>query len=85
MTAEELRKFVAAVRIEVDTILARLADIDPETLPPPVRAIYDKTRKQAEHLDALANEQMLEFLAAAYTQAGRELSPEELRGLLLHQ
>jgi len=82
MTAEELAAFVAEVRAEIDAIVARLERVDPDTLPAPVCAIYDEVRRQADELRTMTKAHVIELLEAACIEAGRELTPAELRGLI---
>jgi hypothetical protein len=82
MTADELATFVAEVRAEVDAIVARLESVEPDTLPPEARAMYDEVRRQADELRTMSEAHVIELLEAACVEAGRELTPAELRGLL---
>ncbi len=81
MTAEELRTFVAAARVEIDGALARLATVDPDALPPDLREHYEAVRRGWEQLRALTSDEVLALHEEACRQAGRELTPEEMRGL----
>jgi hypothetical protein len=83
MTADDLDGFPTYVRVEVTLALARLAEVDPDALPPDLRAMYDEHRRQAEVLLAMTEDDVIELHVAACEHAGRELTvnyPPEARG-----
>ncbi len=81
MTAEELRAFIADVRAQADAALARFATVNPEMLRRDLRQEYEQVRSAWEQLLAMTGDEAVE-LHVACLQAGRELTPEELRGLI---
>lgn len=44
MTADELRAFIDAARAQAGAVLARLATVDYETLPPDLQREYERLR-----------------------------------------
>ena len=82
MTAAELRAFVADIRAQADAALARLATVEPDELTPTLREEYDAVRAAWTALVAMTEDEALALHQAACEEAGRELSPDELRGLL---
>lgn len=85
MTPHELGAFVADVRAEAERALERLARLDFATLPPDVRDKYEEVRVAWEQLRALTEPEAVGLHEAACLQAGRELTPGEMLGLLLRQ
>lgn len=82
MTADDLRAFITSVRTEVDAALAHLETVDRAALTPELRAEYDAVRKGWETLRRMADDDVVALHEAACLRAGRELTPDELRGLL---
>jgi hypothetical protein len=85
MNAEELTAFVAEVRAQVDELVARLEALDPDALPPDLRRMHADVRRQADELRTLTDAHVVALLEDACLGAGRELTPDELRGLLRRQ
>jgi hypothetical protein len=85
MTAEELQAFVADVRVKAATALARLANVEPEELTPKLREEYDAVHAGWTALLAMTEDDILKLHQAACEAAGRELTADELRGLLGRQ
>lgn len=85
VTAAELMAFTAKVRAEATAALAKLDTVDPETLAPPIRAGYDTVRNGWVRLLAMTSDDVVELHVAACEAAGRELTEEELKGLLGRQ
>jgi hypothetical protein len=82
MTAAELRDFIFGVRREAEDALAQLATVDVEELPPDVRAEYEQVCAGWHQFLALTEGEAVALHEAACIRAGRELTPDELRGLL---
>lgn len=78
MTVEEVEKFIAAVRADIDDAIVELAAMDVDTLPPEIRASYDDDIRGWVELRRMTDEEVVAMAAAAFKQAGRELSLEEL-------
>lgn len=78
MTAEELEKFIAAVRADIDAAIVQLAAMDFETLPPGIRASYDDDLRGWVELRRMTDDEVVALVGAAFKQAGRELSLDEL-------
>jgi hypothetical protein len=85
MTSEELLAFAAEVRADCDAALAKLATVDPTTLPPDLRREYEEQCQRWRDLRALTEVDALELHQAACEAAGRELTPAEARALLSRQ
>lgn len=85
MTAADLMAFAAKVRAEATAELARLDTIDPAALPPAIRAEYDTVRGGWIKLLAMTSDDVVDLHVAACEAAGRELTAEELKGLLGRQ
>jgi hypothetical protein len=85
MTAADLMAFAAKVRAEATAALARLDTIDPDALSPELRPEYDLVRGNWLKLLAMTADDVVELHVAACAAAGRELTEEELRGLLGRQ
>ena len=83
MTAAELDAFVANVRAQATAALACLDTVDPDSLPPDLRAEYDDQRANWLSLLAMTEGDALELHQAGGEHAGRELTPAEARTLLL--
>ena len=77
MPADDLAAFVAQVRAECDTALARLDTVDPATLSPDVRRKYEKQRRRWLNLRALTEGDAVDLHLAAAEHAGRELTQDE--------
>jgi hypothetical protein len=75
MTAAELRDFIFGVRREAEDALAQLATVDPDELPPDVRAEYEQVRAGWEQFLALTQDDAVALHEAACLRAGRELTP----------
>lgn len=82
MTAAELMAFAAQVRAEATAALAQLDTVSPETLSPQLRVEYDTVRDGWLRLLALTADDVVDLHVAACEAAGRELTDEELKGLL---
>jgi hypothetical protein len=85
MTAAELAAFVAEVRAEAEQRLAILHAVDPETLPPDLRAEYAEALEGWTALRDLTQDEAVELHTDACEAAGRELTPAEVRMLLVRQ
>jgi hypothetical protein len=85
MTADELDAFLADIRARADAALARLDTVDPDALAPDLRAEYDTVRDGWQALRALTRAELGALHLAACKVAARELTPDELRGLLVPQ
>lgn len=72
---EELRAIAAGIRAECDAALARLATVDPETLPPDLRAMYEEAARRWSELRALTEDEALSLHEMACLFTGRELTP----------
>jgi hypothetical protein len=81
VTADELSAFLAEVRADADEHLAILAAVDPFTLPPELRAEYDRAREAWEQLRAMTADDVVALYVDACLQAGRQLTPAETRAL----
>jgi len=82
VTETELAAFLADVRAECDERLAMLAAVDPQTLPPELRDEYDSALRSWTALRDLTQGDAHEFHLAVCEQTRRELTLDELRGLL---
>jgi hypothetical protein len=82
MDSGELDAFLAEVRERAREMIARLDAIDRASLPPIARGVYDDTRRSAENVLTLTSERVLTLLLEACDRAGRELTHDELLGLL---
>jgi hypothetical protein len=82
MTAAELMAFAAKIRAEATAKLAQLDTIDPDALPPTIRAEYDTVRNGWLKLLKMTADDVVDLHVAACEAAGRELTAEELKGLL---
>jgi hypothetical protein len=85
MTAEELAAFIADARAQADAALAKLAAVDPAILPPELRDEYEQERAAWEEVRALTEDDALRLHLAACEHAGRDLTDDEVRGLLRRQ
>ncbi len=85
MTAAELIAFAANVRAEATAALAQLDTVDAGTLSPQLRAEYDTVRNGWVRLLAMTADDVVDLHVAACEAAGRELTEEELKGLLGRQ
>ena len=82
MTPADLFTFLAHVRAESTAALTTLDGVDPDALPADLRAEHEKQRRGWFDLLAMVADDVIELHLAACEAAGRELSAEELRGLL---
>jgi len=85
MTAAELEAFAAEVRAECDAALGRLATVDPESLPPDLRAEYEAQRDGWREFRALTEAGALDVHVLACLYAGRELTQAEAAALVRKQ
>lgn len=85
MTADALAAFVAYVRAEGTAALTRLDTLDPDELLADLRAEYEQQRRGWLDLLAMTEDDVVALHEASSLQAGRELTPNELRGLLSMQ
>jgi hypothetical protein len=85
MTAEQLAAFIADARAKADAALAQLAAVDPATLPPELRDDYEQERAEWEEVRALTAHDAVTLHLAACEYAGRDLTDDEVRGLLRRQ
>ncbi|MGH3427886.1 MAG: hypothetical protein ACRDQZ_10020 [Mycobacteriales bacterium] len=85
MTAADLMAFTAEVRAEGTAALARLDTVDPDALSPPLRAEYETVRAGWLRVLAMTADDVIDLHVAACEAAGRELTEEELKGLLGRQ
>jgi len=74
--------FVLEVRAEADARLAVLNAVDPETLPAERRDEYQYAHRAWSELRRMTEDEVTALHEAACLEAGRELTPDELRGLL---
>ena len=81
MTADELSAFVAEIRAEADARLAILHAVDRESLPLEPRDEYDHALAAWTEMRALTDADTHALHLAACEEAGRELTPAEMRGL----
>jgi hypothetical protein len=82
MAAAELANFIAAVRAQTAAALTQLDTVDSKELPLSVHAEYDSVRKGWLRLLAITEDDVVELHVAACEAAGRELTEDELRGLV---
>jgi hypothetical protein len=85
MTSDELAAFIAEVRAQVGAIRTRLTAVNRDELPPALRAMHDDVQRQSDELLAFTDAEAVALLEAACAQAGRELTPKELRGFFRSQ
>lgn len=85
MTAAALEAFVAEARAEVDAALEAMDVVDADALPPPLRRQFDEQRERLLELLASLADEASEAKLEASMHAGRELTPAEVRGLVLRQ
>ena len=85
MPPKEFQLFIASVRGQADAALAKLAMIDLAELSAELCAEYEAVRQGWEALRRMTELDVLALHRAACLQAGRELTPEELRGLVSRQ
>ena len=85
MTADELDGFLTYVRAEAARRLARLDTIDPDRLSPELRGAYERMRADWMALLEMTEDEAVALHLAAVEHAGRELTADELRGLLSRQ
>lgn len=83
MTADELAAFVAEIRAEADARLAILRAVDREfAAPRAARWEYDHALAAWTEMLALTDADTHALHCAACEEAGRELTPADMRGLL---
>lgn len=70
---------------EAGAALARLATVDPDTLPPDLRTEYEQQCAGWEYLRTLTEDEAVALQVETCEHAGRELTPDEMRGLLRRQ
>jgi hypothetical protein len=76
--------FLLEVRAEADARLAVLNAVDPETLPAERREEYQYAHRAWSELRRMTEDEVTALHEAACLEAGgRELTPDELRGLLV--
>ena len=86
MTVKELETFIAAVRADIDEAIVELAAMDVDNLPPEVKAGYDDHLRGWVELRRMTDEEIVALIGAAWKQAGRELTLDELLDLIgLHR
>lgn len=85
MTATDLAALLAQVRAEATAALGRLDTVDSDELPADLRAEYAQMRRGWSDLLAMTEDDVVALHTAACEQAGRELTADELRGLLVRQ
>jgi hypothetical protein len=85
MTAAELLAFAAKTRAEATAALAQLDTVEVDSLTHDLRAEYDTVRNGWLKLLAMTADEVVDLHVAACEAVGRELTPDEVQGLLVKQ